>query len=149
MWKVWGKIKSKVDWSSETKSSVSILQGTEDIPNTAWNSQHSCLYTVSLLCSVPVPTHPIQYFVFSLTNAFNIFDIWAFPQTTLKFPQPLQFLTSPLQTQRRTQAFLKLAISLHTLGNVARWQTVFVMGVGRCRSWFFHVHGERRHKRCS
>lgn len=92
---------------------------------------------VSFLSSVLVPTHPIQYFMSSLSNAFNIIGIWAFLQTALKFPHPLQFPTSLLQTQRRTQAFLKLAISLHRLGNVAHWQTVFVVGVGRWWSCVF------------
>lgn len=101
-------------------------------------------HCVSFLSSVLIPTYPIQYFMSSLSNAFNIFDIWAFLQTALKFLHPLQFLTSLLQTQRRTQAFLNLAISLHRLGNVAHWQTVFVVGVGRWWSWvFFHVWWEK------
>lgn len=136
-------------WSSETERSVSILQGMEDIPYTARNSLHSSLNAVSLFCPV-YSFPPIPYSILCLlSNAFNIIDILAFLQTALKFPHPLQFLTSLLQTQRCTQAFLKLAISLHRLGNVAHWQTVFVVGVGRWWSWvFFFMCGERRHKQC-
>lgn len=94
------------------------------------------LYTLCVICVQCTRSHPSHttFYVFSHQRIQYLWHM-GFSANHAQFPRPLQLLTSLPQTQRRTQAFLKLAISLHTLGNVARWQTVFVVGVGRCWNW--------------
>lgn len=129
------KKESKID--RVRQRSVSILQGMEDIPNTAQNSQHSFLYAVSFFCPVypfPISTHPRVFYTFSLL-CFQYLWHMGFSAKRVQVPSTTAVPDKPFAN---TETFLKFTISLHTLGNVARWQTVFVVGVGRCwRSFFF------------
>lgn len=115
-----------------------MLQEMEDIPNTACNSQHSSLYAVCLFCPVypflvpPIP-QSILYLFSPMLSISLTYGLIRKTSSSLNHSSSRQAFCK----HRCTQAFLKFTISLHTLGNVARWQTVFVVGVGRCWSSFF------------
>lgn len=104
--------------------------------NTFWNSQHSSLQTLSfLLCGMSA----VRFIIFYILPHPSIEYLWQIGSSASRigFTHPLQFLTNLLETHRRTEAFLKLAVSLHTLGNVTHWQALFVVAVGRCWNWLF------------